>query len=75
VTLDARLAIAEEIISPHQLNGRVAIDAIREARQALKDVLLPGWFCQATMPDGKKCLVWTGTEKGATSCRACGASR
>ncbi|MHB8387569.1 MAG: hypothetical protein ACYDDA_04995 [Acidiferrobacteraceae bacterium] len=68
MTLDARLAIAEEIISPHQLNGRVAIDAIREARQALKDVLLPGWFCEA-------CRVWTGTEKGATACRACGKDR
>jgi hypothetical protein len=67
VTLDARLAIAEEIISPHQLNGRVAIDAIREARQALKDVLLPGWFCS--------CGIWTGSSKGATSCRACGKER
>lgn len=74
-TLDARLAIAEDIISPFQLNGRVAIEAIREARARLKAELLPGWFCDAKMPDGTTCQVWTGTSKGATTCRACGKER
>lgn len=66
-TLDARLAIAEDIISPFQLNGRVAIEAIREARARLKAELLPGWFCD--------CGIWTGSSKGATTCRACGKER
>ena len=68
MSLDDRLAIAEDIISPFQLHGRVAIAAIREARARLKAELLPGWFCEA-------CRVWTGTEKGAAACRACGKER
>ena len=67
MSLDDRLAIAEDIISPFQLHGRVAIAAIREARERLRNELLPGWTCS--------CGVWTGTMKGATACRACGKER
>ena len=38
MSLDDRLAIAEDIISPFQLHGRVAIAAIREARARLKEL-------------------------------------
>ena len=68
MSLDDRLAIAEDIISPHQMHGRLAIEAIREARARLKAELLPGWFCEV-------CQVWTGESKGATACRACGKER
>ena len=38
MSLDDRLAIAEDIISPHQMHGRLAIEAIREARAILKEL-------------------------------------
>ena len=69
MTLDDRLAIAEDIISPHQMHGRLAIGAIREAREALKANLTPGFICGG-------CGVFTGTAKeNHQACRACGAPR
>jgi hypothetical protein len=48
VTLDDRLAIAEDIISPHQMHGRLAIGAIREARERLKELEAKGGIDGAT---------------------------
>ena len=69
MSLDDRLAIAEDIISPFQLHGRVAIAAIREARELLKANLTPGFMCGA-------CGVFTGAAKeNHQACRACGKER
>ena len=69
MSLDDRLAIAEDIISPHQMHGRLAIEAIREARGLLRANLTPGFMCG-------DCGVFTGTAKeNHQACRACGKER
>jgi rubrerythrin len=69
MSLDDRLAIAEDIISPHQMHGRLAIEAIREARARLKANLTPVFMCGS-------CGVFSGDGKERqTHCRYCGAPR